>query len=307
MAYETFIPTVWNSSLNRELERLHVLAKHTNREYEGDVKEQGDSVRILNVGKPTITSLLVSTGKSTLQGNISAAEEIENTSITMPINQIKYYNYKIGDIDKAQVKNDGKLMAAYQKETAEGLADAMDVYLGQTVFPTAPLFTNTYSNATYNYIKVHAGASASAAADAFQNVLELLDDLLEQAHLNDIPDTTKLYLNCSPKFWKVAKRAFIAVSTNNVKELNGREYITYNNIDIEWSNNVKSVAAVNGQNAFYDYVTLRTERSIAFINALAHTEAYRPELGFADAIKGFILFDAMVVRPKEILQVKVTY
>ena len=305
MAYETFIPTVWNASFNRELERLHVLAKHCNRDFEGDVKEQGDSVRLLNVGKPTITSLLSSTGKATLQGNISAAEEIANSSMTMPIDQIRYYNYKVGDIDKAQIKNDGKLMAAYQKETSEALADSIDVYLGQTVFLTAPLFTNTYSNATYSYIKVTAGASAAAAADAAQNALELLDDLIEQAHLHDIPDSTKLYCNCTPKFWKRLKQAYISVSTNNVKELNGREYITYNNVDIEWSNNVKSYVA--DTYAAYDIVTLRTERAIAFVHPLTHAEAYRPELGFADAIKGFILFDAKIVRPNEIFQVKVTY
>lgn len=307
MAYETFIPTVWDATLNRELERKHVFAIHCNRDYEGEVKEQGDSVRILNVGRPTITSLLSSTGKSTLQGNINAAEEINNSSITMKIDQIAYYNYKVGDIDRAQVANDGKMMAAYQKETAEGLADDIDVYVAQTTIPTVAAYTNTYSNATYGYVKLTSGTSATAAADAAQNVLELIDDMVQEAHENDVPDSTPLYLECTPKCWKLIKRAVIAISTDNVKEINGRQYIRYNNVEITWSNNCKKVAAVSEANAAYEYVSLRTDRAVAFVHPLTHSEAYRPELGFADAIKGFILYDAMVVRPKELIVAKVTY
>ena len=52
---------------------------------------------------------------------------------------------------------------------------------------------------------------------------------------------------------------------------------------------------------------IRTQRAIAFAKPLTHTEAYRPEKKFADAVKGFILFDAKVVRPKEIININVKY
>ena len=45
----------------------------------------------------------------------------------------------------------------------------------------------------------------------------------------------------------------------------------------------------------------------AFVNPLTHTEAYRPEKSFADAVKGYALFDGKVVRPKEIINVNVKY
>lgn len=52
---------------------------------------------------------------------------------------------------------------------------------------------------------------------------------------------------------------------------------------------------------------IRTQRAIAYANPLTHTEAYRPEKKFADAVKGYILFDAKVVRPKEVLNINVKY
>ena len=56
MAYKNFIPEIWAETINRDLERMHVFAADCNREYEGSVAKKGDSVRILGVGSPTITT-----------------------------------------------------------------------------------------------------------------------------------------------------------------------------------------------------------------------------------------------------------
>ena len=53
MAYENFIPTVWAEAINRELEKALVYAEGCNRQYDGEVKAMGDTVRILGVGRPT--------------------------------------------------------------------------------------------------------------------------------------------------------------------------------------------------------------------------------------------------------------
>ena len=97
MAYKNFIPEIWAEAINRDLERLHVFADGTNRQYEGEVSQKGDSIRILGVGKPTITS-------TTKDGftKLGEAETVEDTSITMKIDQMAYFNYKVDDIDKRQ-------------------------------------------------------------------------------------------------------------------------------------------------------------------------------------------------------------
>lgn len=308
MAYDTFIPTIWNEALNRELKPKYKLAQHTNREYDGDVKQAGDSVRILNVGRPTIYSTTTDS-KETFHTNISGPEMIDNSSITLQVKQIRYFNYYVGDIDKWQMLNDGKVMAAYRAETTDALANEVDVYLGQTIFVGAdvPVITNAYSDATYGYIKATAGDSAAVQAGAAQNVLELLDEVVLKARQNNIPDSTPLYVEGTPKFFGLVRRALAKFLTDNVKTVEGREYVEYNNLRISWSNNVKTVAAVDSGNAYYEYVTVRTDRAVAYVHPLTHSEPYRPEDGFSDAIKGYIVFDAMVVRPKEIFNIKVTY
>lgn len=308
MAYDTFIPTIWNEALNRELKPKYKLAQHTNREYDGDVKQAGDSVRILNVGRPTIYSTTTD-NKENFHTNISGPEMIDNSSITLQVKQIRYFNYYVGDIDKWQMLNDGKVMAAYRAETTDALANEVDVYLGQTIFVGAdvPVITNAYSDATYGYIKATAGDSAAVQAGAAQNVLELLDEVVLKARQNNIPDSTPLYVEGTPKFFGLVRRALAKFLTDNVKTVEGREYVEYNNLRISWSNNVKTVAAVDSGNAYYEYVTVRTDRAVAYVHPLTHSEPYRPEGGFSDAIKGYIVFDGMVTRPKEIFNIKVTY
>ena len=305
MAYETFIPTVWNESLQRELEPKLVLAKHTNREYEGQVKQKGDSVRLLNVGRPTIYETTTD-NKKTLHSELPDPEEIENASSTLYIKQTRYYNYYVGDIDKIQMLNDGKVMAAYQKETALGLAEKVDEYFGQVVFPKAPIFTNDFADATYNYIKVTSGNSSKGETKE-QNILDLLDDIVQKGREMDISDSENLYVNCTPKIEKIIRRELLALRTDNTKIVEGKEYLKYYNLLIDWSNYLKKVAAVNDQNAAYEYLTVRTDKAIAYVHPFTHAEPYRPEKGFADAIKGFILFDADITRPKEIFNVLATF
>ena len=141
MAYQNFIPTVWNEAIDRELERLCVFAEDCNRKYEGKVKEKGESVKILGVGKPTIKSIAFKDKNK----NIDDAEEIEDTSIIMQINQIRYFNYKVGDIDKAQAV--GGVMEALQAETSEGLANEVDTYIADMAKKEPLNFTPQLQNA----------------------------------------------------------------------------------------------------------------------------------------------------------------
>ena len=86
------------------------------------------------------------------------------------------------------------------------------------------------------------------------------------------------------------------------EELKNGKIGMYGNVTVKLSNNV---AKTEGGDV--DNIMIRTKRAIAFVNPLTHTEAYRPEKSFADAVKGYALFDGKVVRPKEIININVKY
>lgn len=279
MAYANFIPSVWNEGINRELERLCVFVEDCNRQYEGSVKKKGESVTILGVGKPTIKSL----AKANRNNDIDAPEEIEDTSVVMYINQIRYFNYMVGDIDKAQAVNG--VMDALEQETSEGLADEVDKYVAS--FAVDSSVAKLYSAAT------------TITKD---NILGVLDLAIQKLYENDVKATTKIVVTISPRFYTLFKQAYIDKDTDNSEMLKNGRVAKYGNVIVKMSNNVHKT-----DSGATDNIMIRTQRAIAFAKPLTHTEPYRPEKKFADAVKGFILFDAKVVRPKEVININVKY
>lgn len=279
MAYSNFIPSVWSESITRELERACVFAEDCNRQYEGEVSKKGDSVHILGVGKPTIKSL----SRENASGEIDAAEEVSDTSVIMNINQIRYFNYKVGDIDKAQAI--GGLMDTLSEETSEALANEIDKFIADMALDSdVAALTSTPTTITKD------------------NVLSVLDDAIEKLQENDVNMANGVTVTVSPRFYKLFKQAYISNDTANSEMLKNGKVAMYGNVTVKLSNNV-----AKSDSGATDNIMIRTKRAIAFVNPLTHTEAYRPEKSFADAVKGYALFDGKVVRPKEIININVKY
>ncbi len=279
MSYQNFIPTVWNEQIDRELERLCVFAEDCNRKYEGKVKDKGESVKILGVGKPTIRSI----AKADRNNDIEAAETIEDTSIIMVIDQIRYFNYKVGDIDKAQAV--GGVMDALQEETSEGLANEVDTYIANLA---------KEKQAVKLYTTAKKVVVTKEEADGERNVLRVLDDAAKVLYKNDVKTSTPIIATVDVDFYMAFREAYGDKDTDNSKILKNGKVAMYGNITIKMSNNV----AKDGDTSL---IQVKTKRAIAYAKPLTHTEPYRPENGFADAVKGFILFGAKIVRPKEMV------
>lgn len=285
MSYNNFIPNVWDEQINRDLERLCVFAEDCYRKYEGKVKRQGESVTILGIGKPTIKDM----AKKDRNGNIDDAETVETTSMILPINQIAYYNYEVGDIDKAQAISG--IEGALQAETSEGLAQKIDNYIAGVI-----------GKHEGHIAAVKCVAGTAGAGE--KNVLDILDEMQEKLIENDVSDSTQITIVVDPKFFTRFRKEYRNADTDNSKILkNGRVYL-YNGMKIKVSNNVAK-REVGGHTC--SCISARTNRAVAFVKPLTHSEAYRPEKKFSDAVKGFILYDAKIIRPKELIVADVYY
>lgn len=276
MSYANFIPTIWAEAIERELERKCVFAENCNRQYDGKVKGQGDSVRILGVGKPTITT---TTDKNI---TLTDAEDVADTSITMQINHVSYFNYKVDDIDKHEGVNG--IMDALNKETSECLAAEMDKHIADLA-------------ADKQAVK----DAAAAYEVTTSNILKKIDEAIQKLYENNVSPTTQLTLTCSPQFYFILKQAYVNLDTDNSKMIENGKVGRYGNVIVKMSNQVHRDK--NGN----ELIQLKTDRAIAFCNPLTHTEAYRPEHRFSDAVKGFVLYEGKIVRPKEMIVMNVKY
>lgn len=280
MAYENFIPEVWKKKIEHDLEKLCVFAEDCNRKYEGEVKQCGDTVHILTSGKPTIKTL----ARDHANDDIDAAEMPEGTDTVLVIDQIRYFNFKVGDIDKAQTV-DG-VLDELTLEADEGLADEVDQYLAKL---------HLKSDGKTPVDGVSAVAQAALTKD---NVLDLFDDGQQILQEHNVKSSTKVVVVIPPAVNKLFKKAYIKEDTNNHEEMKNGKIAMYSGITVKLSNNV-----VKDSDGTY-HMQMKTQRALAYANPKRHVEPYRPEKSFADAVKGFILFGAKVVRPAEIVDLQ---
>ena len=76
----------------------------------------------------------------------------------------------------------------------------------------------------------------------------------------------------------------------------------YNGVKIKMSNNVATA-----NSGATDLMMLRTKQAIAFANPLTKIEAKRANNYIADEVRGVSLYDAKLIRPKEMVVVNVKY
>ena len=267
MAYENFKRTIWSEYIQRELEKKCRLVEDCWTQFEGEAK-QGKQVKILGVGSPTIGTY---TGAS-----IGAPETIADSSVMLNIDQAKFFNFAVDDVDKAQ--SVPGLMEALMKEATAKMAQARDSYVASLAAGA------TYaSNSTQISTAAHAKAAIDAALLALrENDVDLEDDVV---------------ITIAPFVYQKLRDNIIADKTNNDELIAKGVVGLYDSCKVKMSNNLYN----DGTDT---YMMVRTKRAIAFAGQIEDLEAYRPQTLFADAVKGLNVYGAKIVRPKELFVIK---
>ena len=89
MAITHFIPTLWSETLYSELKNNYVAAKLSNREFEGEIRGEGDRVRICGLNPVTVFNY-------TRNVDMPTAELLSDNERTLVIDQAKGFNFYIG-------------------------------------------------------------------------------------------------------------------------------------------------------------------------------------------------------------------
>ena len=118
----TFIPTVWAARLLSALEKELVYGQTnvSNRDYEGDIRVAGNTVKIASVGDVTVDNYTKDTP-------IGDPQILTDTAQTMLIDQQKYFHFFVDSVDRAQ-QNVNTLDEAMRR-SAWKLRDAADSYI----------------------------------------------------------------------------------------------------------------------------------------------------------------------------------
>lgn len=274
MSYNNFIPNVWSAKLQKERERDAVAVMLCNRDFEGDIKNVGDSVTINGVVRPTVAQYVKNSTAIT-------PENLNGASTQLKIEKADYFAFEVDDIDKKQAS--GNVMESQMKEANEAMSDSSDDYI-----------YSKYADAGY---------TVTAASLTHQTVISKILEGLAVLWTNKVPKKAEISLEVSPNFLAKMMMTEIIYTDPNEKLLeNG--YVgrlrTFLGLKVYLATGIYN-------DATYDYCFMRTKSAIAFADQLTKIEAYRPESAFSDAVKGLHLYGAKVVRPKELVVIKASY
>lgn len=116
MAITNYKPTIWHASLLENLHQNTFVIGTCNRDYEGDIVNGGETVKITGFTQPTI---------GTYAGSITR-QALTDSSQSLNIDQKRYYAYLVDDVDRVQAAGS---FDQFQADAAAGLADAAEDFL----------------------------------------------------------------------------------------------------------------------------------------------------------------------------------
>ena len=271
MAIVNFQQTYWSKKIQKQLETITSLKNHCDFEFEGDIK-QASRVKILGVVRPTIRTYIPGTPITREQG--------KDTSMFLDINQYRYFNFDVEDIDKAQ--SVPGLIENLSKEATAGLSEQADKYVAEIIVADKANLASAEST------------DISATTDGG---IALLEGGFRKLYENNCKVTDSYFLELTPEWYTILRPEIIELDTNNSDLIKkgfvgkyGNALISIENLLGTWNDGTRDTKLA----------MLRTSKAVAFAGQIDKVEAYRPQDGFSDAIKGLYVFGARIVRPEQI-------
>jgi hypothetical protein len=191
----TFIPQIWSGKLNVKFYATTVFGEIANTNYEGDIKNIGDTVIINNIPDITISDYQV--------GQTLSYQVPVPSKSTLSISNAKYFGVNVSDIIEYQ--SQPRLMDMFTNDAAKQMAIAIDTMILKNSVVTADATNRglTAGNKTSSYNLGGAGASAATDTGApltlsSSNILSVITSMASCLDENNVPDTDR-YLVITPQ------------------------------------------------------------------------------------------------------------
>ena len=122
-----FNPQVWSKKLNNKYYAQLSLMDICNTNWEGEIKNQGASVLIRNIPTVNVNDYVI--------GQDMSYQDIEDSKLELLINNAKYFNFRIDDIDATQ--QDIKLMNVLTQDAGKNMKIQVEKHVFGSVYADA--------------------------------------------------------------------------------------------------------------------------------------------------------------------------
>lgn len=279
MAINNFLPTIWSARLITALDRVNVFRALTNANY---TTEAGNAERV-RIGKLDTDITVRDYSKNT---NINDPQVLDDSTQDLLLNQQKYFNFYVDDIDKVQSTPD--ILSEAMRKSAIAISAEIDGFVSN-LMDDAITAANTDAKST---------AFASVNDGYLPDIRSLRRQMKEANIASDIP----IWMVVPPFFTEkleefiltgagTGNAPFVPASAEGALTTGFRGNLM--GINVFESNHCPT----NGTNT---RILLGTSDAVTFAQQIAEIEAFRPERRFGDGIKGLYVYGAKAVKPAEL-------
>lgn len=279
MSILKFRPEIWSARLLVALRQNLVYSAFVNRDYEGEIQNAGDTVRITSVGRPTIKTYVPNS-------TTISFDQVTDSQRTLVIDQADYFAFGVDDVDARQAA--GNVMAQEMDEAAFAEANKIDQYISS-------FYTSIQSANQLGAVSIN---SSTTPTDAYDKVLVPLKIRLDKANVaaqgRNVVISPDLH-GCLLRDNRFIRANEAGTDSGLRNGIVGRAA----GFDILLSNQTPTTGSDS-------VVIAGNDRAITFAEQIAHVEALRPQNNFSDAVKGLFLYGAKVIRPDSLASANVT-
>lgn len=272
MSVDNFIPEVWSQELNTQLRRNRVMTALVNRNWEGEIEDEGDTVRIQ---RPDSVSTKDYSGSVTYD-SVTSSQQV------LSIDQSTYFAFAVDDVDQVQANQD--LVEVYTEEAGQSMATDDDEFI-------AGLYTG-------------AGQVINKATIDSSNIWAKMVEAGKRLDENDVPQQGRVAV-LSPYMLAAAKESsqFLRASDLGDEVVMEGSIGRINGFNVFMSN---SVQVVNDGTDDVEHNLLGTSAAITWAEQLLDVEALRLEDQFGDGVRGLHVYGAKVVRSEALVDLRRT-
>jgi len=304
-AFQTngFIPEIWSGKLVEKFYSSTVLAAISNTDYEGEIKNQGDRVRIRT--KPTIT-IRDYRADGTLQ-----LERPEGSNIILYIGDGKYFNTILDDV--MEIQSDLNALSMWSDDAAQQLKIQVDTDVLGGILGSMNV-RNRGATAGRITQSINLGATTTPLATVARNPsagqVEILDVILRLGQALDeqnIPEEGRWIVM---PVWAVAQLKFsdlrqAYITGDAVSPLRNGRIGMIDRFTV-YSSNLLPAGTAGGLAAGEFVVYAGHAHGLTFASQVSKVETLRSEMTFGTILRGLQVYGYQVIDGTALAQAIVT-
>lgn len=285
-----FIPEIWSGKLIENFYDSTVLAAISNTDYEGEIRQYGDTVNIRTTPELTV--------RTYEKGMTLQVENPDKPKLQLVIDKGEYFAAVEDDVDKVQA--DINLMDTWSKDASERMKIKIDQRVLTDILPSIAA-ANKGATAGRISANINLGTTAAPVAITKTNVLDYLVDLGTVLDEANAPEGDRFVVIPAKMAGLIKKSdlkdAALAGDSTSVLR-NGRlgmidRFTIYMSHNLNVSSGKFSIIAGH-------------KMGLTFASQMTNMETIRSEVTFGNIIRGLQVYGYKVVKPEALSQGVIT-